>query len=194
MSLLKNEGEMKEKMFIHVILYLPFYLFLFFVFMGWSFEWEVTGGIIGSFVMFLFASACFYKGLKQRFADSKIIFFRYLLLSFCYYLLGPVGSDFDMAAYQRSGQYLYFVETNNLAGATSGVTAHISVLEGQILLHNGLHLRAVYNYNTAQFFEQDGKVLLKLGRTYMASDKYPQHSCFELSPKDAKELSCEQLQ
>ncbi len=185
--------RVKGKFATHLLLYLPFYLVLFFILMGWSFEWEITGGILGSLVMFLFASACFYKGLKQRFTDSRTIFFRYLLLSFCYYLLGPVGADFDMAAYQRSGKYLYFVETNNLAGATSGVTAHISVLKGQILLSHGVHLKAVYNYNTAQFSEQGDKVLLKLGRTYMTSENYPAYSCFELSPTEAKELSCEQL-
>lgn len=182
---------MKQKLFTHAILYLPFYVFLFFVFMGWSFEWEITGDITGSLIMFLFASTCFYNGLKRHFAERKTILFRYLFLMCCYYLLGPVGADFDMAAYLRSGDHLYFVETNNLAGATSGVTSHISVLKGQVLLSNGRHLRAVYNYNTAQFFEQNDKVLLKLGRTYMTGDEYPEYSCFELNPTEAKELSCE---
>lgn len=184
---------MKQKLVTHFILYLPFYVLAIFISMGWSFEWEIAGGIVGSSIVTLFASICFYVGLKRKFIQRKKVFLNFSLYIFIYYLVGPIGADFDIAAFHRSGQALYFVETNNLAGATSGVTAHVIVFEGKILLRNGRYLGPVYNYNTAQFFQQNGVVTLKMGRTYMASDEYPDFACFELSPVELKELSCESV-
>ncbi len=179
------------KVLNYLIIPVPFLVYFIFFLFNWYFEWEITGGLAGTIVTLLFAGGCFYIGLKRASSDTKLLIYIWPFLMFLNYLFGPVGTDWNVYSHFRSGSNLYFVQTSNLAGATSGVTAKINVMEGHFIVHNKRPLKVAYNYDTAEFIQKDAKLVVKLGRTYMVESKdYPPHLCFELSPEQALETDC----
>ncbi|MFC4655342.1 hypothetical protein ACFO3I_10000 [Rheinheimera marina] len=175
----------------YLIPYTPFLVYFLCFLLNWYFEWEITGSLAGTLLTLLLAGGCFYSGLKRQSLGTKRLVNKWLGLLLLNYLFGPVGKDWNVESHFRSGSHLYFVQTNNLAGATSGVDARISVMDGHFLLHNKRTLKNAYNYNTAEFIQNDDKLVVKLGRTYeVGNDDYPPHLCFELSPEQATETDC----
>ncbi len=175
----------------HLIPYVPFLVYFVFFLLNWYFEWEITGALAGTLLALLLAGGCFYYGLKRTSPNRMHLAQTLIALMFLNYLFGPVGKDWNVYSHFRLDSQLYFVQTNNLAGATSGVDAKISVMDGHFILHNKRVLKIAYNYDTAEFIQKDTKLIVKLGRTYeVGNDDYPPHLCFELSPEQSLETDC----
>lgn len=174
-----------------LIISIPFLIYFILFLLTWRFEWEITGGLVGTVVTLILSGGCFYYGLRRQSSDKKRLLYRWSFLMLVNYIVGPVGADWNVHSYFRSGPNPYVVQTNNFAGATSGVTTKISVLEGHILLQNKRQLRSVYNYDTAEFVQKENKLFVMLGRSYVVvSKKYPPNKCFELSDEQAQEVDC----
>lgn len=174
-----------------LIISIPFVVYFVLFLLAVYFEWEITGGITGTILTLILSGSCFYYGLVRQSLGKKRLLYRWSVLMLVNYIVGPIGADWNVYSYIRSGPHMYLVQTSNFAGATSGVTAKISVLQGNILLHNKQTLRSVYNYDTAQFIQQDNRLFVILGRTYMVvSKEYPPNVCFELFVDKAPEVDC----
>lgn len=174
----------------HLILYFPFYLWAIFLWNGLSFYWEIVGGGLETIVVILLSSLCFFVGLKRKEAKFKHKVIRFILMSLLYYWLGPTAKPNSVIAYQPFDGAMYFVETNNMAGATSGTTSTLYRAQGSFVLVTDFW-QQFYDHNIAAFVVQDNKLYLALSKSYMGDLK---EVCVEIDKTQLTDLPCTVLQ